>query len=89
VTALENAGYKPDNLIGVGINGDLACKAWSAGKATGTKATLWLNGGEVGALAVQSMYDKIKNGKEFAPEAFAKTTMVTPETYKSAGLACG
>ncbi|NUR46987.1 MAG: substrate-binding domain-containing protein [Hamadaea sp.] len=89
VTALENAGYRPDNLIGVGINGDLACKAWSAGKATGTKATLWLNGGEVGALAVQSMYDKIKNGKEFAAEAFAKTTMVTPDTYKSAGLACG
>jgi L-arabinose transport system substrate-binding protein len=89
VTALENAGYKPDNIIGVGINGDLACKAWSAGKATGTKATLWLNGGEVGALAVQSMYDKLKNGKEFAAEAFAKTTMVTAETYKSAGLACG
>ncbi|NUT37819.1 MAG: substrate-binding domain-containing protein [Hamadaea sp.] len=89
VAALENAGYKPADLIGVGINGDLACKAWSAGKATGTKATLWLNGGEVGALAVQSMYDKIKNGKEFAAEAFAKTTMVTPETYKSAGLACG
>lgn len=89
VTALENAGYSPANIIGVGINGDLACKAWSAGKVTGVKASLWLNGGEVGALSVQSMYDKIKNGTAFKPEAFARTTMVTPDTYKSAGLACG
>jgi L-arabinose transport system substrate-binding protein len=87
-TALENAGYQPANIIGVGINGDLACKAWSAGKTGGVKASLWLNGGEVGATAVQAMYDKIKNSKEFPPEAFAKTTMVTPDTYKSAGLKC-
>lgn len=88
VTALENAGYAVANIIGVGINGDYACKAWSAGKQTGTKASLWLAGNEVGALAVQSMYDKIKNGKEFEPEAYAKTTMVTPDTYQSAGLKC-
>jgi len=88
VTALENAGYSADNIIGVGINGDYACKAWSAGKKTGTRASLWLAGNEVGALAVQSMYDKIKNNKEFQREAYAKTTMVTPDTYKTAGLTC-
>ncbi len=88
VTALENAGYKVENIIGVGINGDLACKAWSAGKATGTKASLWLAGHEVGSLAVQSMYDKIKNNKDFEREAYAKTTMVTPDSYKAAGLTC-
>lgn len=88
ITALENAGYTIDNLIGVGINGDLACKAWSAGKKTGTKASLWLNGGEVGSLAVQSIYDNIKNGTAFKQEAFAKTTMVSADTYKAAGLEC-
>jgi L-arabinose transport system substrate-binding protein len=87
-TALENAGYTPDHIIGVGINGDLACKAWSAGKVGGVKASLWLNGGEVGSLSVESMYKKIKDGTEFQPEAFAKTTMVTPDTFKSAGLKC-
>jgi len=87
-TALENAGYSPNNIIGVGINGDLACKAWSAGKVGGVKASLWLNGGEVGSLSVESMVNKIKNKTEFKKEAFAKTTMVTPETYKSAGLKC-
>lgn len=89
VNALQLAGYSPDNIIGVGINGDYACKAWSAGQKTGTKASLWLAGNEVGALAVQSMYDKLRNGKEFEREAYAKMTMVTPETYKSTGLVCG
>jgi L-arabinose transport system substrate-binding protein len=87
-TALENANYRPENIIGVGINGDLACKAWSAGKTGGVKASLWLNGGEVGASSVQAMVDKIKNNKEFPAETFAKTTMVTPDSYKSAGLKC-
>jgi L-arabinose transport system substrate-binding protein len=86
--ALENAGFTPDNIIGVGINGDLACKVWKGGKPSGVKASLYLNGAEVGALAVQNMYDKIKNGKEFPPEAFAKTTMVGPDNYEQAGLKC-
>jgi L-arabinose transport system substrate-binding protein len=86
--ALENAGYTPDNIIGVGINGDLACKVWKGGKKSGVRASLYLNGAEVGALAVQNMYDKIKSGKEMPPEAFAKTTMVGPDTYVQAGLKC-
>lgn len=88
VRALENAGYGPGNIIGVGINGDLACKVWQGGKPSGVKASLFLNGAEVGALAVQNMYDKIKNGKEFPKEAFAKTTMVDASTYQQAGLKC-
>lgn len=86
--ALENAGYTPDDIIGVGINGDLACKVWQGGKKTGVKASLFLNGAEVGGLAVQNMYDKLKNGKELPPEAFAKTTMVGPDDYQQAGLKC-
>ncbi len=88
VNALQLNGYTPDSIIGVGINGDYACKAWSAGQKTGTKASLWLAGNEVGALAVQSMYEKIKNNKDFVREAYAKTTMVTPENYQAAGLKC-
>lgn len=86
--ALENAGYQPADIIGVGINGDLACKVWQGGKPSGVKASLFLNGGEVGALAVQQMYDKLKNGKPFPQEAFAKTTMVGPDSYQAAGLKC-
>jgi len=56
--------------------------------STKQRSPVWLNGGEVGSLSVESMYKKIKDGTEFQPEAFAKTTMVTPDTFKSAGLKC-
>ncbi|MGY0458801.1 substrate-binding domain-containing protein [Kitasatospora sp. cg17-2] len=89
VTALENAGIGADRVIGVGIGAYLACKNWGSGKPSGMKAALFINGKDVGALAVQTMYDKLKNGKEFPKEAFAPTTMVDAATWKSAGVTCG
>ncbi|MER5807385.1 substrate-binding domain-containing protein [Streptomyces sp. NPDC002033] len=89
VTALENAGFKADNVIGVGLGAYLACKNWSSGKPSGMKAALFINGRDVGALAVQTMYDKLKNGKDFPKEAFAPTKMVDASTWKDAGVTCG
>ncbi|WP_030267220.1 substrate-binding domain-containing protein [Streptomyces sp. NRRL B-24484] len=88
VTAMENAGISADNVIGVGLGAYLACKDWSGSKASGMKAALFINGKDVGALAVQTMYDKLKNSKDFPKEAFAPTTMVDPTTWKSAGVSC-
>ncbi|MER5729875.1 substrate-binding domain-containing protein [Streptomyces sp. NPDC002138] len=89
VTSLENAGFTPDNVIGVGLGAYLACKNWSSGKPSGMKAALFINGKDVGALAVQTMYDKLKDGKEFPKEAFAPTKMVDASTWKDAGVTCG
>ncbi|MFJ4675786.1 substrate-binding domain-containing protein [Kitasatospora sp. NPDC088783] len=88
VTALENAGIGADDVIGVGLGAYLACKDWSGSKPSGMKAALFINGKDVGALAVQTMYDKLKNGKDFPKEAFAPTTMVDATTWKSAGVTC-
>ncbi|MFD6940467.1 substrate-binding domain-containing protein [Streptomyces goshikiensis] len=89
VTALSNAGIGPDRIIGVGLGAYLACKDWQSDKPSGMKAALFINGRDVGALAVQTMYDKLKNGKDFPREAFAPTTMVDNTTWKSSGLTCG
>ncbi|KRV47989.1 sugar ABC transporter substrate-binding protein [Wenjunlia vitaminophila] len=88
VTAMKNAGVGADDVIGVGLGAYLACKDWSGGKPSGMKAALFINGRDVGALAVQTMYDKLKNGKEFPSESFAPTTMVDAGTWKSAGVTC-
>ncbi|MCX5208399.1 substrate-binding domain-containing protein [Kitasatospora sp. NBC_00240] len=88
VTAMENAGVSTDNVIGVGLGAYLACKDWSGSKPSGMKAALFINGKDVGALAVQTMYDKLKNSKDFPKEAFAPTTMVDATTWKSAGISC-
>ncbi|MEE1754479.1 substrate-binding domain-containing protein [Streptomyces sp. SP18CS02] len=89
VTALENAGFKANDVIGVGLGAYLACKNWSSGKPSGMKAALFINGKDVGALAVQTMYDKLKNGKDFPKEAFAPTKMVDASNWKAAGVTCG
>ncbi|GGV40601.1 sugar ABC transporter substrate-binding protein [Kitasatospora herbaricolor] len=88
VTALENAGVSADNIAGVGLGAYLACKDWGSGKPSGMKAALFINGKDVGALAVQTMYDKLKNGKDFPAEAFAPTTMVDASSWQSAGATC-
>ncbi|MFB7223162.1 substrate-binding domain-containing protein [Streptomyces sp. NPDC056227] len=89
VTALQNAGIGPDHVIGVGLGAYLACKEWQADKPSGMKAALFINGKDVGALAVQTMYDKLKNGKAFPQEAFAPTTMVDASNWQKSGVNCG
>ncbi|MCX4748795.1 substrate-binding domain-containing protein [Kitasatospora sp. NBC_01287] len=88
VTAMQNAGVTPDNVIGVGLGAYLACKDWGSGKPSGMKAALYIDGSAVGALAVQTMYDNLKSGKAFPQEAFAPTTMVDPSNWQSAGVQC-
>ncbi|MFC8448591.1 substrate-binding domain-containing protein [Kitasatospora sp. NPDC057223] len=89
VTALQNAGVSADNVIGVGLGGYLACKDWSGSKPSGMRAALFINGRDVGALAVRTMYDKLKNGKPFPPEALATTAMLDATTWRSSGATCG
>ncbi|MFF2007329.1 substrate-binding domain-containing protein [Kitasatospora sp. NPDC058201] len=88
VTALENAGFKADHVTGVGLGAYLACKNWNSGKPTGMRAALFINGKDVGALAVQTLYDNLKNGKAMPAEAFAPTTMVDATTFKTSGATC-
>ncbi|MFD5083389.1 substrate-binding domain-containing protein [Kitasatospora sp. NPDC058406] len=88
VTALENAGFKADHVIGVGLGAYLACKNWGSGKPSGMRAALFINGKDVGALAVQTLYDRLKSGKEMPAEAFAPTTMVDAATFRNSGVTC-
>ncbi|MGK4579070.1 substrate-binding domain-containing protein [Kitasatospora sp. HPMI-4] len=88
VTALQNAGVSPNDIDGVGLGAYLACKDWASGKPSGMKAALFINGKDVGALAVQTMYDRLKSGKDFPKEAFAPTKMVDAATWQSAGVSC-
>ncbi|MFI6588241.1 substrate-binding domain-containing protein [Embleya sp. NPDC050493] len=88
VTALQNGGYGAADVIGVGLGGYLACKDWGSGKPSGMKAALFINGREVGGLAVQTMVDRLRNGKPFPAEAFATTKMVDPSNWRQSGLEC-
>lgn len=88
VTALENSGISPDNIIGVGLGAYLACKPWQAGEATGLDAALFISGAEVGLAAVTSMATALEDGEDLPPESFANTAIVNAENYEDAGLVC-
>ncbi|MFJ1709843.1 substrate-binding domain-containing protein [Kitasatospora sp. NPDC088346] len=89
LTALHDSGVSADNVIGVGLGAYLACRDWLSGRPTGMKAALFINGRDVGALAVQTMYNKLKAGTEMPAEVFAPTTMVDATTWKkNSGLDC-
>ena len=82
VRATENSGMKPDQVIGVGIDGSRACDAFGGGQPTGFRGTLWIDSGKEGATAVKLLVASIKNNTPL-PE---KTP---PSTYAPAFLALG
>ncbi|MCO6011298.1 substrate-binding domain-containing protein [Actinoallomurus purpureus] len=88
VNAIQNAGYKAADIDGVGLGAYLACKDWGSGKQTGMKAALFINGYDVGGLAVQTMVDYLRGGKAMPQEAFAPTKMVDPTNWQQSGVKC-
>ncbi|HTW25532.1 MAG TPA: substrate-binding domain-containing protein [Acetobacteraceae bacterium] len=88
VTALANAGMPADNIIGVGLGAYLDCKDWQAGQASGNKAALFISGHDVGSAAVTALVDAIRTDKPLPPKTIAKTTIVTPQNWKSVMGSC-
>lgn len=88
VTALQNGGVSPDNIIGVGLGAYLDCKDWAAGQKSGNKASLYISGIDVGKAAVEAMVALIRNGIPLPAETIAKTYMVDASNYKATGVVC-
>lgn len=88
VTALQNSGVAPANIIGVGLGAYLTCKDWAAGKQSGNKAALFIDGHAVGASAIQALVDRIRNGKALPASTIAPTQIVDASNYKQAGVVC-
>jgi L-arabinose transport system substrate-binding protein len=88
VTALQNGGVAPDDIIGVGLGAYLTCKDWKAGKASGNKAALFIDGHAVGASAVKALVEKVRDGKELPASTIAPTQIVDKSNYEKAGVQC-
>jgi len=88
VTALQNAGVAPANIIGVGLGAYLTCKDWKAGQVTGNKASLYISGNDVGSSAVKAMVDQLRNGVALPAQTIAATHMVDATNWQAAGVVC-
>jgi L-arabinose transport system substrate-binding protein len=88
LNALENAGYDPENIIGVGLGAYEACRPWEAGLDTGFKAALYISGRDVGAAAAEALAANILDGTELPPFTVADTQIVDPDNYQDY-MSCG
>jgi len=88
VTALQNSGVAPSNIIGVGLGANLTCKDWAAGQVTGNKAALYISGKDVGNAAITAMVASVRKGVALPPETIAVTHMVDATNWKAAGVVC-
>ncbi|MDH6707237.1 L-arabinose transport system substrate-binding protein [Kitasatospora sp. MAA19] len=88
IKALSDAGFGPDNVIGIGIGAYLACKDWLPGKPSAMRAALLIKGTDVGALAVQQMVDRLKGHKDLPRETIVPAIMVDPSNWQASGALC-
>lgn len=88
VTALQNAGFGADTVIGVGLGAYLTCKDWKAGAKTGNKAALFIGGKSVGETAVKEIVALVKDGTALPAETIAPSEIVDASNWQQAGVEC-
>jgi L-arabinose transport system substrate-binding protein len=88
VRALENAGVKADNIIGVGLGAHMACNEWNKAKPTGFKAAVYINAALHGKKAMEIMYDYLANGTPLPDNSIVQGVMVDPTNYKGTIEGC-
>lgn len=86
--ALEQDGTPTSSVIGVGLGATTACEDWKAGRKTGFRAALWLNGHDVGEAAAEELYKAATESASIPASTYAPVQMVTAQTYKKAGVTC-
>ncbi len=84
VRALEARGVKPEDIIGVGINGLAVAKEFSLGKPSGVFASILLSPRAHGAQTVEMMAKWIREGTKPALETYTEGTAINRENYEAA-----
>jgi L-arabinose transport system substrate-binding protein len=79
--ALQNAGVSADNVIGVGINGQLAAEEFKKGEPTGLRASLMAQAKGHGGTAIQEIYDFLTKGTPIPEITFIPAAVMTPENW--------
>jgi L-arabinose transport system substrate-binding protein len=82
VRSLTNASFKPEDIIGVGINGPLAAKEFAKGQPTGIVGSVALQPKKHGGESVKMMKAWVLDGKEPAKETYEDGVFINKDNYK-------
>lgn len=80
--ALENAGFAPDQGLGIGIDGSRACDAFGNRRPSGFRGTMWLNSANHGRVAVELLLAAIRDGAELPEKTFTEPEFITLENFE-------
>ena len=82
VRALEQAGVATDAMIGVGINGQMACEEFAKAEATGLRASVFVDSKIHGATAARLMHDFVTDGTAIPARTIIDGTVITRDDDK-------
>jgi len=80
--ALQNAGYAPQQGLGIGIDGSRACDAFGSGRPTAFRGTMWLNSENHGATAVELLVNNVREGAELPTTTYTEPEFISPENFE-------
>ena len=81
VRATENSGMKPDQVVGIGIDGSRACDAFGNGQPTGFRGTLWIDSGKEGSTAVKLLVASIKNDTPLPQKTYVSPDLINADNF--------
>jgi L-arabinose transport system substrate-binding protein len=87
VRALERAGIKGADAIGVGLDGSLACDEFKRGTSS-FAASIYLDPKNEGKTAIQELYDFHVSGKPIPPRVDFPGTLIEPGNVKDVVSSC-
>lgn len=82
VRATESFNIKPENVIGIGINGDAALEDLKKPQPTGLFGSILLQAKRHGFDTADMMYKWIKNGTEPPKTTYTDGILITRDNYK-------
>ncbi len=77
VRALEQAGITTENIIGVGINGQMACEEFKKKEDTGLRASVYVDSAVHGSTAVRLMHAFVTNGTPIPERTIVDGRVIT------------
>ncbi len=82
VRALEQAGVATADIIGVGINGQMACEEFKKAEDTGLRASVYVDSRVHGATAVKLMHALVAEGTPIPERTIIDGTVITKADNK-------
>ena len=81
VRATENQGLKPEQVIGVGIDGSRSCSIFGTGQPSGFRGTMYIDSRKEGETAVELLAAAVKNDTALPVITYVSADLVDDDTF--------